>query len=101
MVFPRGGSNFIQWCYRGDEEIGDGDTFQILDPESGGFDESIDLGLETSQVIFDLGLDGGSLGKGTVRSIRPGSGVIKLYSCSTQLSIQFKLLINTKIAQIY
>ena len=31
----------------------------------------------------------------------PGPEVIKLFSCSAQPSIQFKLLINTKIAKIY
>ena len=30
-----------------------------------------------------------------------GPEVIKLFSCSAQLSIKFKLLINTKIAQVY
>ena len=45
------------YCYRGDEEIGEGDTFQLIDPQSAGFEEeSIELGLDNSQVIFDLGL---------------------------------------------
>ena len=33
-------------------------------------------------------------------SVSPGPEVIKLFSCSTQLSIKFKVLIYTKIAQI-
>ena len=31
---------------------------------------------------------------------RPGPEVIKIFSCSTQLSMKFKLLINTEIGQI-
>ena len=31
---------------------------------------------------------------------RPGPEVIKLFSCSTQLSMKVKMLINTKIAKI-
>ena len=31
---------------------------------------------------------------------KPGPGVIKLFSCSTQLSTKFQLLINTKYRQI-
>ena len=30
-----------------------------------------------------------------------GAEVIKLFSCSTQLSIKFKMLINIEIAKIY
>ena len=31
----------------------------------------------------------------------PGAEVIKLLSCSTQLSMKFKMLINIEIAKIY
>ena len=31
----------------------------------------------------------------------PGPEVIELFSCSTQLSLKFQILINTEIAQIY
>ena len=31
----------------------------------------------------------------------PGAEVIKLFSCSTQLSMKFKMLINIEIAKIY
>ena len=33
--------------------------------------------------------------------IRAGPEVIKLFSCSTQLSLKFQILIDTEIAQIY
>ena len=35
-----------------------------------------------------------------VEHLRPGPEVIKLFSCSTQLSMKFKLLINIEIAKI-
>ena len=31
----------------------------------------------------------------------PGAEVIKLFSCSTQLSMKFKMFINIEIAKIY
>ena len=34
-------------------------------------------------------------------NLGPGLEVIKLFSCSTQLSMKFKLLINTEIAKRY
>ena len=37
----------------------------------------------------------------TKQSSDPGPEVKKLFSCSAELSLKFKLLINTKIAQIY
>ena len=34
-------------------------------------------------------------------ALPPGAEVIKLFSCSTQLSLKFQFLINTEIVQIY
>ena len=36
-----------------------------------------------------------------LRGFRPGAEVIKLFSCSTQLSMKFKMLINIEIAKIH
>ena len=38
---------------------------------------------------------------GCQESIIPGAEVIKLFSCSTQLSMKSKMLINIEIAKIY
>ena len=35
------------------------------------------------------------------KTLGPGAEVIKLFSCSTQLSMKFKMLINIEIAKIY
>ena len=35
-----------------------------------------------------------------LQGFRPGAEVIKLFSCSTQLSMKFKLLINIEIVKI-
>ena len=37
---------------------------------------------------------------GTKLDIKPGSEVIKLFSCSTQLSMKFSLLINMKMPTV-
>ena len=36
-----------------------------------------------------------------VYNLGPGAEFIKLFSCSTQLSTKFKMLINIEIAKIY
>ena len=36
----------------------------------------------------------------SIRRVRPGPEVIKLFSCSTQLSMKFVLLINIKLLTI-
>ena len=70
------------------------ESHQLYGPGTG--NSSLGVGVEVGGWVRSVHL-------GRVDFFKPplGPEVIKLFSCSTQLSLKFQLLINTEIAQIY
>ena len=67
--------------------VGPGEVDEYLEPET--FEECGKYGKVSKCLIFEVGVD-----------LQAGQKVIKHISCSTQLSMTFKLLIVFKIAAI-